>query len=141
MLLRGAGRFTVYAQLDLTWKPSADQDAPPLGKGSAIIRGDDYTHTIRVEDGWLNNLQDFDYAAQIRALRLTGATAGVPLVSFTVTLDQDGDDLLIILTVGNSDTLELPSGWFWDLQQTATGVITTLLSGRGKTLDDVTRVA
>ena len=133
----------MFGRLDLTWKPKGPTDVtPPAGKAPAIVRGDTYAHVIRVTDGWLLGLQDNDYAAQLRADRLTSSTAGDPLASFTVDLEQDGDALLITIGLTSTVTLGLLEDMFWDLQSISAGdVVTTLLSGAAKTLDDVTRVA
>jgi hypothetical protein len=131
----------LFAFLDLTWKPSSTESTPPVGKAPAIVRGDTYAHTIRITDGWLNGLQDGTFAAQIRTARLSGATAASPLVSFTVAELQDVDDLLVTFSLTSEETLDLPPEWFWDLQTTEGSTVTTLLAGKGRTLDDVTRVA
>lgn len=131
----------MWAYLDLVWKPSATEPTPPAGKGSAIIRGDTESRTIRVTDGTLNGYDAWDWSAQIRAQRLTGATAGDPLVSYTVTLEPDGDDLLVHLLLAPNETLTLPNAAFWDLQLTDGTTVTTWLSGKVKVLDDVTRAS
>jgi hypothetical protein len=130
------------ASLDLVWKPASASDAaPPVGKAKAIYRHDTYSHTIRITDGWLEDLQDFDYAAQLRPARLTGSTSGDPLAEFTVDLEQDGDDLLVTIGLASATTIGLPTSMFWDLQISDGGTdpVTTLLAGKAKCLDDVTR--
>lgn len=135
----------MFATLDLTWKPSAGVATPPAGKAPAIIRNDTYAHTIRVTDGVLNGYDDWTWIAQIRPLRLVaGATVAAALASFTVTLEADGDDLLVHLLLSSTATtaLSLPkAGAFWDLQLTNAGVVATWLAGKVKILDDVSRAA
>jgi hypothetical protein len=127
----------MFASLDLVWKPSSTSTSPPAGKAPAIIRDDPYTHVFVVEDGWAD-LGSEDFEAQIRTARLTGDTDDPATVDFTVTTEQDGADLRIILALTAAQTLELPKEGFWDLQQIDGG---TLVAGKVKVLDDVTRVA
>ena len=126
----------MYGILDLTWKPSADQSSPPAGKAPAIIRDDPYTHVFVVTDGWAD-LGSEDFEAQIRTARLTGDTDAAATVDFTVTTEQDTTDLRIILALTAAQTLDLPSAGFWDCQMVDGP---TLLAGKVKVLDDVTRV-
>lgn len=134
----------MYGTLDLTWKPSASEALPPAGKAPAIYRNDTYSHTIRVTDGVLNGYGDWTWIAQIRTRRLVaGATTPAISASFTVTLENDVDDLLVHLLLSSTTTtaLSLPSGGFWDLQLTNAGVVATWLAGKVKVLDDVSRAA
>lgn len=135
----------MYATLDLVWKPSAGVATPPAGKAPAIVRNDTYSHTIRVTDGTLNGYDTWDWIAQIRPLRLVaGATVAAALADFTVSLETDGDDLLVHLLLSSTTTtaLSLPkAGAFWDLQLADAGVVATWLSGKVKVLDDVSRAA
>ena len=127
----------MYALLDLVWKPNATQTEPPAGRAPAIIRDDPYTHTFVVTGGWAD-LGGESFEAQIRTARLTGDTAAAATVDFTVTTEQDGTDLLIHLSLTAAQTLGLPAAGFWDLQQVDGG---TLVAGKVKVLDDVTRLA
>jgi hypothetical protein len=147
----------MFGILDLTWKPSATSTSPPAGKAPAVIRNDPYTHGIVVAGGWATlGAENFD--AQIRAARLTGATAGAALADFTVVNERgvyndavvpptftetvDGPDLRIVISLTAVLTTALPvqgtSTWYWDVQQVDGS---TLLAGKVKMLDDVTRVA
>jgi hypothetical protein len=127
----------MYGLLDLVWKPSASSTEPPAGKAPALIRDDPYTHVIVVTDGWAD-LGTEDFEAQIRTARLTGDTDDPATVDFTVTTEQDGADLNIILALTAAQTLELPAAGYWDLQMVDGG---TLLAGKVKVLDDVTRLS
>jgi hypothetical protein len=127
----------MYGLLDLVWKPSASSTEPPAGKAPALIRDDPYTHVIVVTDGWAD-LGTEDFEAQIRTARLTGDTDDPATVDFTVTTEQDGTDLQIILALTAAQTLDLPAAGFWDLQMVDGG---TLLAGKVKVLDDVTRLS
>ncbi len=125
----------MFAILDLTWKPSASSTTPPAGKAPAIIRDDPYVHVIVVTDGWAD-LGGEDFEAQVRTARLPGDTDDPATVDFTVTKDQDVADLHIILSLTAAQTLGLPAAGFWDLQMVDGS---TLLAGKVKVLDDVTR--
>lgn len=132
------------SKLDLTWQPSSGQDTPPVGKAPALYRDDTYTHTIRVTDGALNHFDDWTWTAQIRQSRLrAGVTVAVALASFAITLETDGDDLLVHLSLSRATTLALalPADGYWDLQLALAGVNATWLAGKVKLLDDVSRAA
>lgn len=132
----------MFASLSLTWKPSGSSTSPPVGKASAIVRGDTYAHNIRITDGWLEGLQAGTFAAQIRRARLKTSTGGDPVASFSVVETQDVDDLVLTIGLTAAVTVALPAAeMYWDLQHTDAGVVTTLLSGKVVVLDDVTRVA
>lgn len=131
----------MWGILDLTWKTSAAQPTPPEGKGPCLIRDDPYDHTIRVTGGWAD-IGSEEFVAQARLARLTSATAGDATVDFEITKEQDGLDLLIHLHVDQAVTKALPagltSGGFWDCQ-IVDGP--TILAGKAKLLDDVSRAA
>jgi hypothetical protein len=131
----------MYGVLDLTWKPSPSQPTPPEGKAPCLIRNDPYDHTIRVTGGWAD-LGGEEFVAQARLARLTGATAGDATVDFEVTKEQDALDLLIHFHVDQAVTTALPTalsaGGFWDCQIVDGH---TILAGKAKLLDDVTRAA
>lgn len=142
----------MYGVLDLTWKPSSQSTSPPVGKAPAIVRNDPYTHLIVVTDGWAD-LGSEVFIAQLRLARLTGSTAADATADFTVnnlrgTVDEDGiftediegADLAIEITLTAAQTTALPAAFagFWDLQQVDAE---TLLAGKAKVLDDVTRAA
>jgi hypothetical protein len=128
----------MYALLDLNWKPSADSTTPPTGKAPAIVRNDPYDHTLVVTAGWAD-LGTEEFEAQLRTARLTGSTAGDAAASFDVETEQDGVDLLIHIHLDATVTTALPTApLFWDCQQVDGS---TILAGKAKVLDDVTRFA
>jgi hypothetical protein len=127
----------MYAVLDLTWKPTADSTTPPAGKAPAIVRNDPYDHTFRVTAGWAD-LGAETFIAQVRPARLTGSTAAAATADFEVETEQDGVDLLIHLHLDASVTTALPAALFWDVQQVDGS---TIVAGKAKVLDDVTRAA
>lgn len=148
----------MYAVLDLTFKPTAQTSKPPKGKGYAIVRNDPYLHTVAVAGGWAT-IGGETFAAQLRLARLTGTTAGPPTAVFTVTnrrgtitpidgedilvIDGTGPDLGIAIELTEEQTSALPAilgreSGYWDLQQVGGG---TLLAGKIRVLDDVTRTS
>lgn len=131
----------MYGLLDLTWKVSATDPTPPTGKGPCIIRDDPFDHTVRVTAGWAD-LGSETFVAQARLARLTSSTAAAATVDFEVTTEQDGVDLLIHLHIDQAVTRALPEaltgGGFWDCQMVDGP---TLLAGKVKLLDDVSRAA
>lgn len=146
----------MYGILDLTWKPSASEPSPPVGKAPAIIRNDPYDHGIVVAGAW-DTLGAEVFEAQLRLARLTGATAGAATAVFSVVNERgtydaeaeefteavDGEDLRIVIGLTAEQTSALPANLaktagFWDMQQVDGS---TILAGKAKVLDDVTRVA
>ncbi len=141
----------MFANLDLSWKPSTASTEPPAGKAPAIVRDDPYTHGIVVVAGWAD-LGSETFEAQFRTARLSGSTAAAATADFTVVNERgvydpdtevftetvDGADLRIVISLTRAQTVALPSSGFWDCQQVDGS---TLLAGRVTVLDDVTRVS
>lgn len=131
----------MYGILDLTWVPTATSTEPAAGQSAAIVRGDTYAHLLTfTDDADAPFAITGDVAAQIRAAKLTSDTAGVPLASFACVVSGAGDNLVTI-SLTSEQTLDLPASAFWDLQVDDSGTITTLLSGKVKVANDVTRDA
>lgn len=138
----------MYGVLDLTWYPTANDPTPPAGKASRIVRGDTYSHVIAF---WNDEEETDPFAitgdvtAQIRVARLTSATGGDPIADFAVVVSGAGNNIVTI-SLTPAQTLALPArmadeNYFWDLQSDDGGTITTLLAGKVKVLNDVTREA
>jgi hypothetical protein len=131
----------MYAILNLNWVPSASSTEPAAGQASALVRGDTYAHSFTFyEDVDAATPVPFeiegDIAAQLRTAKLPDETADTALASFVVTVDVN----VITISLTPEETLDLPSAGYWDLQQDLSGVVTTLLQGKFKVVDDVTRV-
>lgn len=103
-----------------------------------IRRGDDWEHTLRF---WTD-------ASKTTPLVLTGRTYTAqlrqsPESEVAADLEVDATDLatgVIVLTLAHADTADLPArSYVWDLQEVASGVVTTLLAGRVHVAKDVTR--
>jgi hypothetical protein len=125
----------MYAVLDFTWKPTADSTSPPAGKAPALIRNDPFDHKFRVTAGWAD-LGTEEFEAQFRTARLTGSTAGTPAAQVEVETEQDGVDLLIHFHLDAADTTALAAALFFDCQMVGGS---TIVAGKAKVLDDVTR--
>lgn len=134
----------MYGVLDLTWKPTADGDTPPVGKTDAIVRGDTYPLVLSF---WTDPVAETgpiaitgSVTAQIRAARLADSTGGAALADFAVVVSGAGNNI-VTLSLTPAQTIALPSSGFWDVQSVDSGVVTTWMAGKVKVLDDVTRVA
>lgn len=126
----------MYGLLALDWVPTAISTTPPAGHGPAIVRNDPFDHVIRVTDGWAD-LGSETFIAQMRPKKLVdSAVPAAPIVDFTVEVDQDVLDLLIIISLTSTETTALPKKGFWDLQQVDGS---TLLQGPVVVVGDVTR--
>ena len=87
--------------LDLTFKPSADQETLPTGVypvlAPAIYRGDSYSITFTLTDDGNPYEPEGDLFAEIRPARLKATdTPGAPLASFSITVNVN--EVTIALT-------------------------------------------
>lgn len=129
----------MFGVLDLDWQPSAKLPEMPVGHGPAIVRNDTYAHRIRILDGVENGYDTADFEAQVRLQRV-GPTEGDPVAIFTVVTEVDGADVLVTFSLTSAETTALGfSIAYWDLQVTQGVTVTTLLSGRVRVANDVTR--
>lgn len=105
-----------------------------------IVKGDDYTHVVTLNTrtgSTLNpvNITGRTYTAQLRRVK----TQDTVDATFTCTL-SDAVNGEITITLGHTDTAALRVGtYYWDLQQIASGVRNTILSGKAEVVSDVTR--
>ena len=102
----------------------------------AITRGDTTTLVITLTDNsGPINITGRTYRAQVRS----NTEDANPEVSFTCTLTTPLSGVLTcVLSASQTATLE-PGNHFWDLEENASGVISTVLSGVFAVLADVTR--
>lgn len=101
-------------------------------------RGDTCTLTITITtDGTTPvNITGRTYSSQVRA----NWDDVYPAATFTCTVTNAAGGILVI-ALSSSQTGLLDAGnYFWDLQENASGVITTILSGAFVVLPDATRV-
>lgn len=129
--------------LDLTFKPSADQETLPNDVypvlAPAVYRGDSYSITFTLTDGVDPYEPEGDLFAQIRPARLAAnATAGDPIVEFAVTVTVN--EVTIALT--DAQTATIPDSAYWDLQERLDAdTVRTWFTGKVKAWGDVTREA
>lgn len=100
-------------------------------------RGDTCTLTITItSDGTTPiNITGRTYASQVR--RNWDDTSAAATFTCTVTNGAGG---VLVISLTSSQTGLLESGnYFWDLQENASGTITTILSGAFVVLPDATR--
>ena len=111
--------------------------AAPAKQDLTITRGD--TEVVQVTittDGTTPiNITGRTYSSQMRS------TPDIATVSITGTCAvTDGPNGQMSITFAAADTADLDPGYlYWDLQENASGVITTILSGTVTVLADVTR--
>lgn len=99
--------------------------------------GDTETFTFNVEDddGTPIDLGSSTFQAQIRA----SAAATATIASFsTVVTSAGGGQFYISLSSGTTTDLTARNA-VWDLQQTVSGVVSTLIAGDVRIVQDVTR--
>lgn len=127
--------------LDLTFKPSADQETLPTGVypvlAPAIYRGDSYSITFTLTDDGNPYEPEGDLFAEIRPARLKATdTPGAPLASFSITVNVN--EVTIALT--DTETAALPDSAYWDLQERLDAdTVRTWFTGKVKAWGDVTR--
>lgn len=132
----------MFGVLNLDWQPTSDSSTIPVGRGPAIVRNDTYAHRIRILDGVENGYDTADFEAQIRSQRAGAADPGEPIGEFTVVREIDGADVLVTFSLTSEETTDLEfSTAYWDLQVVQSATVTTLLSGRVRVVNDVTRAA
>lgn len=120
--------------LDFTRKPG---EASEDGIAKAVYRGDTFTHVFTFNEGATPWEVEGTLTAHVRTRFLNGTdTVATPLATFEVTQSIPGT---VVITLTPEQTLDLPAAWVWDLQQDDGGTITTLMRGKGKTVDDATR--
>lgn len=101
-----------------------------------VTKGDSYSHVITLQtlDGAPIDVSGRTYQAMVRKV----ATQTAPNVTFTCTVTNGpAGEVTIYLTDVQTDTLD-HGDYRWDFQEDASGIITTLLSGQFKVVQDVT---
>jgi sugar/nucleoside kinase (ribokinase family) len=111
--------------------------AAPARQDLTITRGDTETVfvTMTTDGSTPIDITSRVYSSQMR----TSPDSKVISATATCTI-TDGPNGELAIVFSASDTSDLSPGYFyWDLQENASGVITTLLSGTVTVLADVTR--
>ena len=111
--------------------------ATPADQDLTIVRGDTETLVVTMTtDGTTPvNITGRTYRAQIRSSQDSTTVKA----SFTCTV-TDGAAGQVTCVLSATDSAALPVGIaYWDLEENASGVITTVMSGTVTVLADVTR--
>ncbi len=111
--------------------------AQPADQDLIITRGDTETivATIQNDAGTAINITGRTYRAQIRSTQDSTTIRG----SFTCTVtDGAAGQVTCVLSAADSATLS-PGLAYWDLEENASGIISTILAGSVTVLADVTR--
>lgn len=111
--------------------------AAPADQDLTITRGDTETLVVTLTtDGTTPiDVTGRTYRAQIRQAQDSRTIKA----SFTCTV-TDGANGVVTCVLSAADSATLPVGIsYWDLEETASGVVTTVLSGTVTVLADVTR--
>jgi len=111
--------------------------AQPADQDLTITRGDTETLvvTITTDGSTAVNITGRTYRAQIRSQQ----DSTIIKASFTCTV-TGGSSGQVTCVLSAADSATLSAGlYFWDLEETASGVVSTILSGNVTVLADVTR--
>ena len=111
--------------------------AAPADQDLTIVRGDTETLvvTMTTDGSTPINITGRTYRAQIRQSQDSTTIKA----SFTCTV-TDAANGVVTCVLAATDSATLPVGLgFWDLEENASGVITTVMSGTVTVLADVTR--
>jgi hypothetical protein len=112
--------------------------AVPAAANIVITRGDTTTLSIALTT---NGTSPLDITGRTYTAQVRGNSEDTSAeVAFTCTLSATPNDgiLTCVLTATQTATLE-PGNHVWDLQENASGVISTILSGTFTVLADITR--
>jgi len=105
----------------------------------SIYKGDTYTHSVTIKDS-ANTAIDVSSRTYIAQVRQSNA-ADTAEASFSVDT-TDAANGVIVLSLTASQTGSLKSGtYYYDLQETAGIVITTLMYGDAVVTGDISRVS
>ena len=111
--------------------------AQPADQDLIITRGDTETLVVTITTGGSTpvNITGRTYASQIRTQQ--DSTTIKASFTCTVTSGAAGE---VTCVLSSTSSAALSAGlYFWDLQETASGVVSTILAGTVTVLADVTR--
>ena len=101
-----------------------------------FTRGDDFSVIFEMTTDGVTPL---DVSTRTYAMQMRTSTEATTATSWTCTVGGTGNNE-VTCTLGDATTATLtPSAYVWDLQETASGVVSTLGTGTIKVLADVTR--
>ncbi len=106
----------------------------PAPRDLRVYRGDDYSHVVTFVDV---NGDPFPVVGSLRAQVRRRSGDGL-VASFTVDVAEAAAGV-VTLYLGATVTAGLSSVYVWDLEQNNAGTVATLLSGRLRVVEDVTR--
>lgn len=111
--------------------------AAPAKQDLVITRGDTETIAVTITtDGTTPvNIAGRTYTSQMRSTPDIAAIAATAVCSIT---DAAAGQVNVVYSATSTATLD-PGYYYWDLQENAAGVISTILSGVVQVLPDVTR--
>lgn len=111
--------------------------AQPADQDLILTRGDTETLvvTIQGDNGSPINITGRTYRAQVRSSQ--DSTTIKASFTCTVTSGANGQ---VTCVLSATDSATLPSGqYYWDLEENASGVVSTILAGNVTVFADVTR--
>lgn len=111
--------------------------AVPADQDLTITRGDTETivANLTTEDGTAINITGRTYRAQIRNTQ----DASVINASFTCTVTNGSEGQVTCVLSATDSALLKPGLSFWDLEENASGIVSTVLAGSVTVLADVSR--
>lgn len=113
---------------------TAKIDKRPARVNYKYRRGDTVAEQVTIEEGGVAaNITGRTYRAQLRK-----TVGGEVFVAFTVDITNPAGGVLV-MRLTDTQTEPLSGRYYWDLEQTAGGVVRTLMAGEWTFDPDVTR--
>ena len=112
--------------------------AQPADQDLTITRGDTETLIVTITTDGSNavDITGRTYRAQVRSQQDSTTIKA----SFTCTLSATPTDGIVTCVLSATSSAALSAGlYFWDLEETASGTVSTILAGNITVLADVTR--
>lgn len=108
----------------------------PATRNIALVRGDTYQHLVTFTDeaGDPVDITDYTYTAQVR----THPNSDDVLVAMDTLVDGPAGTVWLTIDAADTDDLD-PGRRAWDLEETADGIVTTIMAGWVDVLADTTR--
>jgi hypothetical protein len=105
----------------------------------SIYKGDTYTHSLTIKNS-SNVAIDVSLRTYIAQIKESSAAEST-LLSFDID-DSNGANGLVVLSLTSNQTSTLKSGkYYYDLQETAGNVVTTLMYGNVNVTGDISNVS
>lgn len=113
-------------------------DLRPARLNYRIRRGDDFADTVTIREGQPLAAVDVSARVYTAQVRRTAEGAVVATMGIDMTDAATGD---VTYSIEDAVTATMKGDYVWDLQQSAAGVVRTLMGGAFKVDADVTRTA